>query len=130
MCFHYNAPIFFSDFKNYSTGHPLTFKSWLSGLHCPSMQSLCSITEKTMWIDICMWFLSTNSYLCLPCLTVLWEVRNLDSFLNLIIWYFPTTVCLLLTSQISFCSHIFYVCLLDIDNNGWCKSLSPFDSEM
>lgn len=74
-------------------------------------------------------FLSTNSYLCLPYHTVLWEVRNSGSFFNLIIWSFPTAVCLLLTCQISFCSHIFGVRLLDIDNSGWCNSLSTFDSE-
>lgn len=36
---------------------------------------------------------------------------------------------LLLTFRISFCSHILCLCLLDIDNNGWYKSLSPIDSE-
>lgn len=47
--------------------------------------------------------------------------------LHLIIWYY-TTFCLLLTCQIVFCSHIFCVCLLDIENSGWCKNISAFDS--
>lgn len=90
--------------------------------------SICSITEKNNVSWYLYEFLSTNSYLCLPYHIVLWKVQNLGSFLNLIIWYFPTTVCLLLTCQIVFCSHIFCVCLLDIENSGWCKSLSAFDS--
>lgn len=112
--------------------NPLAFKSCISSLQCPSLQllcSICSITEKNNVSWYLHEFLSTNSYLCLPYHTVLWEVQNLGSFLNLIIWYFPTIVCLLLTCQISFCSHIFCVCLLDTDNSGWCKSLSAFDSE-
>lgn len=109
----------------------LAFKSWLSSLHCPDTHLLCSIRSiigKTMGVDICMSFLSPNSYLCLPYHSALWELQNLGSFLNLIIWYFPTTACLPVTCQISFCSHLFCVCRLD-DNSGWCKSLSAFDSE-
>lgn len=125
---YYCTFFFFLIFKMNPT-NPLAFKSQFSGWHCLSIQLLCSIIEKQNMGRQPHVFLSTNSYLCLPYLIVLWEVRNSGSFLNLIIWSFPTTVCLLLTCQISFCSHIFGVCLLDIDNSGWCKSLSTFDSE-
>lgn len=127
QCSYYRS--FFLILKTNPT-NPLAFKSRLSSWYCPSICSVCSIIEKK---NIISWylhvFLSTNSYLGLPYHTVLWEVRNSGSFLNLIIWSFPTTVCLLLTCHISFCSHIFGGCLLDIDNSGWCKSLSTFDSE-
>lgn len=129
--FYYCIFFFLLDLKP-KPSNPLAFKAWLVYTVLPFSYFILFSYRKKKKNNVSWYmhmFLKYKFYLCLPYHAVLWKVANLGSLLNLIIWYFSTTVCLILTCQISFCSHIFHVCVLNIDNSGWCKSLSAFNSE-